>query len=152
MITQNLAARSAVVATLSTIIVAEPTWCMPSTAGTSTKVPRLSGTPPPLIFGPKPPGGAMENIVLPVVVTDLNAVRASRIDGVLPRARSRLIYQAHQRLRRRNQIGVMLGASLLQQRHQRRLPCIRSGSCLVSTSSASGWPASRFLTKARKLV
>ena len=72
----------------------------------------------------------MEHIVLPIAVTDLNALRAPHIDRVLPRPRPRLIDQIHQRLRRCHQVGIMVGASFAQLRHERRLPCL--GGLLMS--------------------
>jgi hypothetical protein len=68
----------------------------------------------------------MEDIVLPVAVTNLNALRALDPDHVLARLRSYVIDQAHQRLRRCYQIMITVGRGPCQLRHQWLLPCLGS--------------------------
>src|SRR5256885_5042544 len=66
----------------------------------------------------------VEDVVLPVVVSDLHTLRAPHIDLVLCRPSS-LTDQVQQCLRRGDQITVTIRPGLSQLRHQWRLPGLR---------------------------
>jgi hypothetical protein len=75
-----------------------------------------------------------ERVVLHVVIADLNALAAPGVNVVLPSLRTRGVYQLHQRLGGRHQLGVYPGGGQL--RGERLLPSF--GSCLMLSEDELG--------------
>jgi hypothetical protein len=80
--------------------------------------------------------------VLRVTVPDLHTLRTPHVDRVLPRPRPGLIDQAHQRFGSRHQTGIIAGSSLIQLRHERRLPRLR-GLFMSGQHQLGVWPAAK---------